>query len=250
VPAAPAAGSAGSAGSAGPPGVDVRRRAAAQVLVADPASPLLTGRDAHHLGHVLRLSGAEVVVATDGRGRWARCRYRADGTLEPDGPVEVEEAPRPSLTVAFAPVKAERPDFVVQKLTELGIDRIVVLATDRSVVRWDAGRARSAIERLRRVAAEAACQARHVWLPEVAGVLGLGGLGGVAALAEPGAPPLRPGVTGIAVGPEGGWSDEELSSGLPSVGLATHVLRAETAAVAAGVLLGAQRAGTVARHGR
>ena len=188
---------------------------------------------------------------TDGRGRWATCRYRADGTLEPDGPVELEEPASVPSTVAFAPVKAERPEWVVQKLTELGVDRIVVLSTARSVVRWEPARARAVLARLRRVAAEAAAQSRRVWLPEVIGVVGLDALERPgAALAEPGGTPLDPQVTGIAVGPEGGWSPEELASGRPTVGLAAHVLRAETAAIAAGVLLGARRAGSVARRGR
>lgn len=200
---------------------------------------------------MLRLGAGELVVATDGRGRWARCRYTAHGTLEADGPLELEVAPTPRLTVAFTPVKAERPEWVVQKLTELGVDRIVVLSAARSVVRWEPARARTVLERLRRVAAEATAQSRRVWLPEVTGVVGLESLDRAGmALAEPGGPALGAGVTGIAVGPEGGWSREELASGWPIVGLATHVLRAETAAIAAGVLLGAQRAGTVARQGQ
>ena len=252
------------------------------MLVGDPAAPVLEPADARHLERVLRLAPGEVVVATDGRGRWTRCRYRGGGTLDVDGPVELDAAPFPALTVAFAPVKAERPEWVVQKLTELGVDRIVVLSTTRSVVRWDSGRARAVLDRLRRVATAAAAQARRVWLPEVAGVVGLGdledlvgledleGLEGIEdlegietvsgvpgragsdrsgiALAEPGGPPPAPELTTIAVGPEGGWSPEELSSGLPTVGLSAHVLRAETAAIAAGVLLGALRAGTVSRH--
>ncbi len=237
------------------------------MLVGDPAAPVLEPADARHLERVLRLAPGEVVVATDGRGRWTRCRYRGGGTLEVDGPVELDAAPFPALTVAFAPVKAERPEWVVQKLTELGVDRIVVLSTTRSVVRWDSGRASAVLDRLRRVATAAAAQARRVWLPEVAGVGDLedledlegietvSGVPGRAgsdrsgiALAEPGGPPPAPELTTIAVGPEGGWSPEELSSGLPTVGLSAHVLRAETAAIAAGVLLGALRAGTVSRH--
>lgn len=242
------------------------------MLVADPEAPQLDADGVHHLGRVLRLDPGEVVVATDGRGRWTRCRYRGDGSIEVDGPVEIEARPSPALTVAFTPVKGERPEWVVQKLTELGIDRIVVLTTARSVVRWDHDRTRAALDRFRRVAAEAAAQSRRVWLPEVDGVVGLDGLerDGMA-LAEPGGRPLGGHVTGIAVGPEGGWAPEELAPGRaeqqperpdrpdrpelavpvwPTVGLATHVLRAETAAIAAGVLLGAQRAGTVARHGK
>ncbi len=218
--------------------------------MADPADPVLDRAGAHHLGRVLRVGAGELVVATDGRGRWAPCRAHADGTLEADGPVQLEPAPSPSLTVAFTPVKAERPEWVVQKLTELGVDRIAVLSTARSVVRWEPERARAVLERLRRVAAEAIAQSRRVWLPEVVGVVGLDDLSGDGtALAEPGGPALGERLTGIAVGPEGGWSPEELASGWPTVGLATHVLRAETAAVAAGALLGARRAGTVTRHG-
>jgi len=227
-------------------GVSARRRAAAQVLVSDPAQPVLEPADAHHLGRVLRLAPGEAVVVTDGRGHWAISRYRGDGTLEAGGPVEFDPPETPPLTVAFAPVKGERPEWVVQKLTELGIDRILLVAAARSVVRWDRDRARGVLERLCRVSTEAAAQSRRVWLPEISGVVGLDGLEPAGmALAEPGGPPLGPGVTGIAVGPEGGWSDEELDSGLPAVGLARHVLRAETAAIAAGVLLGARRAGTV-----
>jgi RsmE family RNA methyltransferase len=50
----------------------------------------------------------------------------------------------------------------------------------------------------------------------------------------------------VAVGPEGGWSTEELSSGLPTVGFGLSVLRAETAAVTAAALLASLRTGTVA----
>jgi RsmE family RNA methyltransferase len=50
----------------------------------------------------------------------------------------------------------------------------------------------------------------------------------------------------VAVGPEGGWSTDELASGLPTVGFGLSVLRAETAAVTAGALLASLRTGTVA----
>jgi RsmE family RNA methyltransferase len=53
----------------------------------------------------------------------------------------------------------------------------------------------------------------------------------------------------VAVGPEGGWSTDELASGLPTVGFGLSVLRAETAAVTAGALLASLRTGTVAAAG-
>jgi 16S rRNA (uracil1498-N3)-methyltransferase len=246
-------------GGVPPEGVAARAAAAAQVFVEDPSRPELTDDDQHHLVRVLRLRVGEVVVASDGRGRWRPCRLGdpAGGSqlgrwpwLEADGPVLAEDAPTPQLTVAFAPVKGDRPEWVVQKLTELGIDRIVPLLTARSVVRWDGDRGDRAVARLRRVAREAAAQCRRVWLPAVTEVRTVADLArstrdGTAALTRLGGDPPVPGTTVLAVGPEGGWAPEELDLGLPEVGLGPFVLRSETAAVAAGSILAALRAGTV-----
>jgi 16S rRNA (uracil1498-N3)-methyltransferase len=240
--------------------ITVRAAAAAQVFVDDPALPVLADDDAHHLSRVLRLRAGEEVIASDGRGRWARTTWQGGAALAPvdaakgvggDGAVQSEPAAAPALTVAFAPVKGERPEWVVQKLTELGIDRIVPLRSERSVVRWHGARGTATVERLRRVAREAAAQCRRVWLPEVADVVGfadLASLGGpgevVLAQLSGDRPTLRQHV--VAVGPEGGWSTDELGSGLPTVGFGLSVLRAETAAVTAGALLAGLRTGTVA----
>jgi 16S rRNA (uracil1498-N3)-methyltransferase len=245
-----------------------RAAAVAQVLVADPGDPVVDPDDRHHLARVLRLRPGEPVIATDGRGSWSSCRYRGDGdrALEPDGPTMFEPPLRPALAVAFAPAKGDRPEWVVQKLTELGIDRIVPLATARSVVRWDRDRDRDradrAVARLGRVAREAAGQSRRVWLPEVTGVRTLAtladdltrpadrGSGGPAggeglALAQLGGDRPTAATTVVAVGPEGGWAPEELAIGTATVGLGPSVLRAETAALAAGAILAGLRAGTV-----
>ena len=161
------------------------------------------------------------------------------------------EAPaEPPLTVAFAPVKGERPEWVVQKLTELGIDRIVPLLSERSVVRWTGARGEATVERLRRVAREASAQCRRVWLPEVSDTVRFDDLAGLAGAGEVVLAQLsgdRPSVSQrvVAVGPEGGWSSGELASGLPTVGFGLSVLRAETAAVTAGALLASLRTGTV-----
>jgi 16S rRNA (uracil1498-N3)-methyltransferase len=154
------------------------------------------------------------------------------------------------VTVAFAPTKGDRPDWVVQKLTELGVDRIVPLATTRSVVRWEGERGRRAVERLTRVAREASAQCRRARLPQVDSVSTLDELGSEAGpglvLAHPGggAPSLDRSV--VAVGPEGGWDPDEVARFGPGLGLGPTVLRAETAAVAAGTLLCGLRAGLVA----
>lgn len=80
---------------------------------------------------------------------------------------------------------------------------------------------------------------------EGAGRAGAGEVAGVA-IAVPGGAPLSLATPTVLVGPEGGWSDEELAAVPAKVGLGPHVLRAETAAMAAGVLLAAMRAGLAA----
>jgi len=151
-------------------------------------------------------------------------------------------------------VKGERPELVVQKLTELGVDRILPLAAARSVVRWDPARAARGVARLRQVAREAAMQARRTRLPEVADVATVvaaaraAGSGG-ALCDQGGATPLGLARPSLLIGPEGGWDPDELRCGLPTVGLGPTTLRSETAAIAAAVLLCGLRAATVGEAG-
>jgi 16S rRNA (uracil1498-N3)-methyltransferase len=240
---------------------------AAHVIVGSlPGSPELDPDAAHHLASVLRLRPGEAVGATDGRGGYLPCVYAGPGRLEPTGPVVQAQPRQPLLTVGFVPVKGDRPEWVVQKLTELGVDRVIVLQSERSVVRWAGPRAGSHMQRLEKVARSAVMQSRQVWMPAVEGPVGLAeflrtatpagpaaGSGAGAGPAGPGSlavaqmdgPPPWPGLRAVAVGPEGGWAPAELDAAPAAVGLGPSVLRAETAAVAAGVLLTALRSGTV-----
>ena len=227
--------------------------AKAHVFVADLVAPELDSRDRHHLEMVLRLRAGEVVTASDGAGRWVACRFagRAAG-LEVDGEVAFEPAADPTVTIAFAPPKGDRPEWAVQKLTELGVDRIVPLMAARSVVRWNGGEPASApVARLRRIVREAAMQSRRVWLPVVDDPLPFAAAAAMprAALAVAGGDPPSLDRPLVLVGPEGGWDDDELAAGLPTVGLGPNVLRTETAAVVAGTLLVALRSGLLAPHG-
>jgi 16S rRNA (uracil1498-N3)-methyltransferase len=229
----------------GPDGLVERAAAAAQVIVDDVDAPGLDATDSHHLFTVRRLRDGEVVIATDGVGAWRSCVV-ADRRLEVTGERRVEPAPDPVLEVAFAPVKGDRSEWAVAKLTELGVHRIIALTTDHAAVRWSASGANKALERWRRVAREAACQSRQVHLPEILGPLGLTDLvGPTTALGVPGGAPIGGEITRILIGPEGGFSEAELGFDLARVRLGDGVLRTETAAVAAGVLLGGLRGGTV-----
>ena len=230
--------------------LDVARRAAAHVVVDDLASPDLDEADRHHLVSVLRLRDGEAVSATDGRGGWRMCRFTAGGSLVADGELRQIERPAPALCVAFAPVKGDRTEWAVQKLTELGVDRVVLMRTERSVVRWDAARAESHLRRLEAVARQAVMQSRGLWLPSIEGVVDFACAVSYpgAVLAEPGGAPVSLSAPTVLVGAEGGWSDSELDAarGVGSVALGASVLRTETAAVTAGVLLTALRSGLVA----
>jgi 16S rRNA (uracil1498-N3)-methyltransferase len=223
------------------------RPAAAHVIVADLDAPALDSADRHHIESVLRLRSGEAVSVTDGRGGWRMCSWLAGGDLRTEGDVMRCVRLTPPVTVGMAPVKGDRPEWAVQKLTELGVDRIVMLATERGVVRWEGERASRHLQRLQGVARQAVMQSRQVWLPQLssmARVEALAARPGVA-LAEPdGVPPTLDYPT-VLVGPEGGWSAAERESAQATVTLGLSVLRTESAAVAAGVLLTALRAGLV-----
>ena len=218
--------------------MELRRRAAAHVLVDDVAAPVLAEPTAHHVFRVLRVGDGAVVTVTDGAGRWRACRV-AGGQLVPDGDVLAEAAAAAPLTIAVAVPKGDRPEWIVQKLTELGVDRIVFLHAERSVVRWAPDRAAKHLAKLRRVAAEAVEQARRVWLPEIVGPLAAATVLPQAVAAEPGGRPLEPSDRTIAIGPEGGWSPDELALAGATIALGGNVLRVETAALSAAVRAGA-----------
>lgn len=219
------------------------RRAAAHVFVDDVHAPVLDDTDRHHLVRVLRLARGEAVGVSDGAGSWRVCRHLGDGELDVVGAPCVTPAPAVEIGVAFAPVKGDRVEWVVQKLTEMGVDRIVPMFTARSVVRWDAERASKQLDRLTRVAREAAMQCRRVRLPVLEPAASFDAVvrRPGACLAEPGGEPLDMSHPLVLVGPEGGFTDDELVAGVPRVALPGGILRAETAAVTAAVLLAAAR---------
>ncbi|HUP87197.1 MAG TPA: RsmE family RNA methyltransferase [Acidimicrobiales bacterium] len=217
------------------------------MFVADLDRPVIDDVDRHHLERVLRLRIGERVTASDGRGGLRVCAFAAGGALEPLGDVDLAASPlSPSIGVGFALVKAVKPEWIVQKLTELGVDRILPFTAERSVVRWDESKAARNLDRLRRAAVEAAMQSRRRWLPQVEPVRPLArltreGTSGIALADASGEPPSLEWPT-VLVGPEGGWSDAERSAGSERfVRFGSAVLRAETAAVTAGVLLSGLR---------
>ena len=231
--------------------------ATAHVLVDGPLSDELTitGDDAHHLTRARRVRAGETVTAADGVGHWRA--YEAVGigrgtlTLRSTGVEQIEPCLLPGLGVAFALTKGEKPESVVARLTELGVDRIRPVTAQRSVVRWDEARTHAAADRFQRVAREAAMQCRRSRLPVVEVPAPLTDLVGTPGLvvadrrgeAPEALPDPGPGGWLLVVGPEGGLAHEELEvlAGAPRLAVGPHVLRAETAAVAAAAALSGLR---------
>ncbi len=221
--------------------LQVRAAAYAQFLVRDIDSPVLDVAQLHHLVNVLRATNTHRVSLTDGQGSW-RLGCFSKGSWSDLSPVEFEPAPRARVAVGFSLGKLDKPELVVQKLTEIGVDLIVPLLTERTVVRLNADRSAKRLAKLRGVAENAAMQSRRVWVPEVGGIATLASLDeDHRVLAQPGGEPVTGREPIIIVGPEGGWSDDELATASRRVDLGPNILRTETAAIVAGVQLVAAR---------
>lgn len=213
------------------------------VLVPDVQHPALSDPDRRHLTGSLRLRDGDPLTVGDGRGAWAECVLAGEPRLVSS----IHRVPRsdPEVGVAFALIKGGRPELVVQKLTELGVDRIVPFTAARSIVKWDSQKSERNTDRFRRVAAEAVMQCRRAWVPVISDVMSFQDVAALpdCVMADMSGRPLGKSDLMVVIGPEGGWTSEERAVDLPVVRLATPVLRAETAAITAGALLTAVRDG-------
>jgi 16S rRNA (uracil1498-N3)-methyltransferase len=220
------------------------------------AGPLL-----HHLRSSLRVvSGEELTLAVP-----SRCRYRVrvdhvDARLLTGTVLDRLAAPTrlpPPLVLAQAILKGERMDWVIQKSTELGIAAIIPLVTRRGVVRPRKEGSSGQQERWHRIALEAAQQSERWDIPSISVATDAeclfedpsqaslrlilsertngDGLQTVDLSTNAQAPII------VAVGPEGGWTGNELDHarrfGFTPVSLGPRILRAETAGIAALCLL-------------
>jgi 16S rRNA (uracil1498-N3)-methyltransferase len=215
-------------------------RGGPHAFVADVEDPVLSADDRHHLSRVLRLRDGDALTVCDAAGRWRPASF--GDRLVASGDVVEVPPPAREVAVGFALIKSGRPELVVQKLTELGVDRIMLLSAERSVVMWDEGKAAVQLNRLTRVVREAGMQSRRVRLPvlEPLRQASVVARDPTVAMAEPGGSGLDGDVGVLLIGPEGGWTEAELGD-RRRVGLGSTVLRAETAAIAAGALMVALR---------
>ncbi|MCC6444015.1 MAG: 16S rRNA (uracil(1498)-N(3))-methyltransferase [Armatimonadetes bacterium] len=221
----------------------------------------LAGEQAHQITQVLRLKTGDSLCLFDGTGEEFICRIEAGDRGKVA--VRVSERLRPPveaairLTLAQGLLKGEKNEWVIQKATELGVAAIRFLTTERTVADLPQGRTASRLARWRKVAVEAAEQSGRVAVPAVLAPAALSELWRQRADYDLALMPWEreegnaltrslarfPEARRIlcVIGPEGGFSEAEISEGRRAgaeiVTLGPRVLRAETAALAATALI-------------
>jgi 16S rRNA (uracil1498-N3)-methyltransferase len=209
----------------------------------------LLGANAHHLFRVLRAQpGQQFDIAAEGVVRLGTIMHATANQIQFHLGEEVAREVLPEVAVYLSIFKFDRMEWASEKLTELGVARIVPVLAERSAQHL-AKAAEARVERWRKIAKEAAQQARRISPPEIAAPLKVPAMIKAAeecqiilseveeavslkSILAGARPPIA-----LAFGPEGGWTAEELesftSAGWKSASLGNTILRAETAAIAA-----------------
>lgn len=214
--------------------------------------------EAKYLREVLRLRAGDEVYVFNGTGKEFHCEIeesRRDSArlriIKEVGPARPESPLH--LTLAVALLKGEKFDLVVQKATELGVTRIIPVATKFADIKLrDESDATKRVTRWQRIALEAAKQCGRAVVPEITTASNFKTFINSETAAErlmfserDGHPlstgDARPAEICALIGSEGGWSDEEITAARAAhwsiVTLGGRTLRAETAAITVAALL-------------
>jgi 16S rRNA (uracil1498-N3)-methyltransferase len=217
---------------------------------------VIEGHTAHHLGHVLRAETGQLYELSDGSSAWlARIESVSRRRLE-FALLDQLPAPQPTadIILLLSIVKFDAYEWAIEKATELGVSRIIPLAAARSEKGLLAAAAKRS-ERWQKILLEASQQSRRLRIPQL-DELAKPSQAFVGQTAEfrlvlserSDAPSIRKSLEGsnhpkpaigaaLAIGPEGGWTDQELiaarSAGFQEASLGQLILRTETAVIAA-----------------
>jgi 16S rRNA (uracil1498-N3)-methyltransferase len=217
----------------------------------------LDGPEAHHLLHVMRLAAGADVTLFDGSGFEFRAKVthtrRSEVELDILDRAEVDRELPFDLTLGVALPKGDRQRWLVEKVVELGVTRIVPLRTERGV----AQPTMAALERLRRTVIEASKQCGRNRLAEITepsnwcDFVSPDDENSIRFVAHPEGQPLRDTIERwvradsrivVGIGPEGGFTSTEVSTaagcGWHTVEIGPRILRVETAAVMTAAVIG------------
>jgi 16S rRNA (uracil1498-N3)-methyltransferase len=221
--------------------------------IADEVSgtrAFLVGAHAQHLSRVLRARvGQEFDITSGDKVRRGQITSITPDRVEFELGTEIAASVSVQVTLVLSIFKFDRMEWAIEKCTELGVGRIVPAIARRTEAHLAAAAAKR-VERWRRIALQAAEQSRRISPPEISEPIKLkdaanlpGSLRILLSENETGATlkdvlesRSRDGDVVLALGPEGGWTNEELNwfqeAGWISASLGSTILRAETAAIA------------------
>lgn len=227
----------------------------------------IDGGDARHITLVLRLKTGDAVTAACAGVDYHCAIISANGgavKLAVLSSARADTEPAVIATLFQAPPKGDRFELIIQKCVELGVAKIIPVSTERTVVKIPANPSDARIKRYNKIAESAAKQSGRAYIPAVAGAVPLEEAAdtarymGITFAAHEKERGRRAGdyvrqsfaraggdttaiTAAIFIGPEGGFSDNEIEllsgRGIRAVSLGGRVLRTETAAMAALIIL-------------
>ena len=213
--------------------------------------------DEHHILHVMRMKANDEIEVVD-NSKVYLCRIDKTNPLEVSviheisNDVEIKE----DITLLFALTKGDKTDLVLQKATELGVKKVALITSERTVVSYDNKDIDKKIARFSKIMKEASEQSHRVVVPELLGIFSLKNLPKEvfsdinyvayekdASKTSEMFEGLEKGKSiSVLVGPEGGFSEQEIDNltkqGFIRTSLGKRILRAETAAIYALSVLG------------
>ena len=226
-------------------------------LINKDFSVCLSKDDEHHILHVMRMKKNDEIEVVD-EGKVFLCRIDDISPLkisvvhEISSDVEIKE----DITLLFALTKGDKVDLVLQKATELGVKKVALITSERTVVSYDNKDVDKKLLRFKKIMKEASEQSHRVIIPELLGIFNLKNLPKEvysdlnyvayekdASMTSEMFKGLQKGKSiSILIGPEGGFSEQEVNNltnlGFVRTSLGKRILRAETAALYALSVLG------------
>lgn len=209
----------------------------------------ITGEEAQHISRVLRMKKGDEVTLCDGEGMFYEAVLSdfSDKTVTAEilSSRRAETEPHVQVTIFQGVPKNPKLETIIQKLTEIGAVRLVPVDTKRCVAKLDK---ENKVDRLRKIAREAAKQSKRGIVPEVLSPVNFKEAVSMAAEADLALIPYeeeremslkkalsgkKPETVSVMIGPEGGFDSDEIKlakeNGITSVTLGKRILRTETA---------------------